>query len=397
MIRGPISLVIVGSISVFMFVLVSLGPQAFERFLPEPVMAMLEGEGMMQTVGGGGGMFSSDGGIFSSGGKTSGKSPSDLLVDGKKGLVARGAIAALAGNRPVFIDDVIDGHVTRVAKAIPAEVMTIRPVTGCRLTPPGEGTLVGHVTAGSSELELPFLTYGDANLAEAVQVFVNSYREFGSGKVQSGSGVAYEAYDVAITETARPVYLVLVNMYGHRIWNLHLAPGARVERVVLLGGNHAGVANLDPVVPVEVISATGLAECGVIPAYSRNSDEPAPAVLNDGSGATSEEAEARIAQTQDRIAAWNTWFRDSFGIIADETRAGFDAGMVSVVGPMPADGQPKAVYAPIEGAQIRMTQGQYFEIRGQSPPSETFAGRVEAIATRFAFGDLKFLRQGVSF
>ena len=390
MIRGPISLVIVGSISVFLFVLVSLGPRAFERFLPESAMAMLEGDGMMQTIGGGG--------TFSSGdGKSSGKAPSDLIFDGNEGLVARGAIAALAGNRPVFIEDVLDGHVTQVAKAIPAEITTIRPVMGCRLTPPGEGTVVGHVTAGRSELELPLMTYGDATLAAAVQVFVDSYRKLGTGQVQSGSGVSYEAYDVAITETERPVYLVLVNMYGHRIWNLHLAPGARVERVVLLGGDQAGVANLDPVVPVEVISATGLAECGVSPAYPLNSGHRFFEVLNGGSGSMKEDAEAKFALMQEGIAAWNSWFRDSFGIAADETRAGFDAGMVSVVGPVPGEGQPKAVYAPVEGARIRMTQDQYFEIRGQSPATESFAGRVEAIATRFAFGDLKFLRQGVSF
>jgi hypothetical protein len=188
-----------------------------------------------------------------------------------------------------------------------------------------------------------------------------------------------------------------VNMYGHRIWNLHLAPGARVERVVLLGGDHAGVANLDPVVPVEVISAKGLAECGVTPAYPLNAGHRFFEVLSNGSGSTKEEAEANFALMQASTAAWNTWFRDSFGIMADETRAGFDEGMVSVVGPVPAEGQLKAVYAPVEGARIRMTQDQYFEIRGQSPPTESFAGRVEAIATRFAFGDLKFLRQGVTF
>lgn len=388
MIRGPISLVIVGSISVFVFVLVSLGPRAFERFFPEPVIAMLESAGTMQVFGGDG---------VAGGGKSSGKAPSDLLIDGDDGLVARGAIAALAGNRPAFIEDVIEGYVAQVAKDIPAEIMTIRPVTGCRLTPPGVGALVGHVTAGRSKLELPLLTYDDSTLAAAVQVFVDSYREFGSGRIESGDGVAYEAYDVAVTETARPVYLVLVNMGGHRIWNLHLAPGARIERVVLLGGDHAGVANLDPVVPVEVISAAGLADCGIVPAYPLNSGRRSFDVLNGEDGPAKEDSEAQFERMQARVSAWNAWFRDSFGIAADETRAGFDEGKLSVVGPVPGEGVPKAVYQPFAGARIRTTQDQYFEIRGQSPKAESFAGRVEAIATRFAFGDLKFLRQGVSF
>lgn len=390
MIRGPISLLIVGLISLFMFMLVSLGPRGFEGFLPEPVIAMLEGQTFLQEFGGSG---SFGGGT----GKSSGNTPSDLLDDGNEGLNARGPIAALAGNRPVFISDVIDGHKTGVSKDIPAEIMTIRPITGCKLTPPEEGTAVGHVTAGNSELDLALKTYNDQTLAAAVQGFVNSYRASGLGQIADKEGIAYQAYDVAVTETARPVYLVLLNLHGHRLWNIHLAPGARVERVVLLGGDQAGVANLDPVIPVEVIPAAGLADCGLSPAYALNPGHRFFEVLRDGPGSYKEEAEAKLVLMEEGIAAWNIWFRDSFGVLADETRAGFDRGMVSVVGPLPGEADPRAIYAPIEGARIRMTQDKYFEIQGQSAKAESFAGRVEAIATSFAFGDLNYLRQGVSF
>jgi hypothetical protein len=391
MIRGPISLLIVGAISLFMFGLVSLGPRGFEGYLPEPVIAMLEAGGTMRTVGDDGGLFGGGGG------KSSGKTPSDLLDDGNEGLVARGPIAALAGNRPVYISDVIESHETRIAKDIPAEIMTIRPITGCKLTPPVEGMVVGHVTAGNSDLDLALRTYNDRTLASAVQGFVNSYRASGLGQVADGEGIAYQAYDVAVTETERPVYLVLVNFRGNRIWNIHLAPGARVERVVLLGGDQAGIANLDPVVPVEVLPATGLVDCGLSPAYALNPGHRFFEVLRDGPGSYKEEAEAKLVVMEQGIAAWNTWFRDSFGVLADETRAGFDEGMVSVVGPLPGEADPKAVYAPIEGARIRMTQDKYFEIQGQSAGEESFSGRVKAIATSFAFGDLTYLRQGVSF
>lgn len=384
MIRGPISLLIVGSISLFMFLLVSLGPRAFEGILPEPVLSLLEGGGTMSVMGG-----KAD--------RSAGDTPSDFLDDGVEGLKVRGPIAALSGNRPVFIADVIDGYTTRIDKDIPAEITTIRPISGCRLTPPLEGTMVGHVTAGDSGLDLALLTYTDATLATAVQTFVDSYRRSGSGRVETASGIAYESYDVAVTETGRPVYLVLVNQSGHRVWNIHLAPGARVERVVLLGGDHAGVANLDPVVPVEVLPASGLAECGIVPAYSLNAGHRFFQVLNGKAGTAREEAEVKFAAMQERVAAYDIWFRDSFGIMADDTRTGFDTGTISVVGPLPGETVAKAVYAPIMESRIRMTQGKYFEIRGQSASADSFAGRVEAIATTFAFGDLRNLRQGVAF
>jgi hypothetical protein len=393
MIRGPISLLIVGSISVFMFVLVALGPRAFHGILPEPVLALLEGNGQMRESGSPGGWSSL------LGGPSEGQTPSDFLEDDPDGLVARGPIAALAGNRPVFIEDVIEGHRSRISNDIPAEVMTIRPISGCKLTPPETGTLVGHATAGSSDLKLPLLTYGDDALAQAVQGFVNGYRKTGFGRAEAGDGLGYQAYDVAVTETTRPVYLVLFNWYGNRIWNIHLAPGARVERVVLLGGDQAGVANLDPVVPVEVIPAAGLAGCGIEPAYTLNPNARffSMAKVEGASPSDREEATARVAALENSISAYDTWFRDSFGVKADEIRAGFDQGMISVVGPVPGEAEPKAIYAAIKGARIRTTQDAYFEIVGQSALPESFAGRVEAIATTFAFGDLSYLRQGAKF
>ncbi len=381
MIRGPISLLVVGAVMFGGVALVWLKPQAFERYLPERVMALLDG-GLGQAL---------------NSTRRTGDNPAALLDDGADGLVALGPVAALAGNRPVFIPEVITGYGTRVGSDIPAEITTIRPISGCRLTPPLAGTAVGHVTAGETGLRLSFLTYNDSDLAAAVQGFVDRYRESGPTAPGDGSELAYEAYDVAVTETGAPVYLVLENARGNRIWNIHLAPGARVERVILLGGAHAGVANLDPVVPVEVLPGEALAACGIVPAYPPNPGNRVFAALKTGSASDKAAAEARLAAIQDRVGAYNTWFRDSFGVPADETRAGFAGGTVSVVGPQPGAAGPKAVYAGIQGARIRLTQDSYFEIRGQVAAGEDFSGRVKAIATSFAFGDLKSLRQELGF
>ena len=382
MIRGPISLLIVGAIMLAGLTVFLKGPDAVLRYLPDQLVAAFDGAGM---------------GGFNSAVKGSGNLASDYLDDGEDGLTAHGPIAAMSGNRPVFISDVLSGHTTRVGDDIPAEITTIRPISGCKLTPPQDGTEVGHVTASSTGIMLPLVTYNDADLATAVQGLVDGYRKTGSASVSTPSSLAFEVYDVAVTETRAPVYLVLESGSGKRIWNIHLAPGARVERVVLLGGTHVGVANLDPVVPVEVLPGAAMAECGIEPAYPLNAGHRFFEVLKNGPASYKAEAEAKFAVMQDRIAAYNTWFRDTFGVLADETRAGFDGGTVSVVGPQPGEAEPKAVYASIQGASIRMTQDAYFEITGQVAEGEDFPGRVKAIATTFAFGDLTALRQGVNF
>ena len=379
MIRGSISLLIVGVIMLGGLALYVTRPPAVMAYLPAGLAAMLDDKG-----------FAGRGGAVPGSGQTA----AEYLEDGADGLIARGPVAALAGNRPVYISDAITGHATDVGDDIPAEITTIRPISGCRLTPVLAGTTVGHVTAASGGPKLPIYTYNDLDLAAAVQSLVNSYRETGSDRVATPEALAFEAFDVAVTETKVPVYLVLEGGSAKRIWNIHLAPGARIERVVLLGGSYVGVANLDPVVPVEVLPSAALAECGIVPAYPLNAGNRAFELLKSGSAAEKVRTEADLAELQDRITAYNTWFRDSFGVLADETRAGFDGGTVAVVGPVPGEALPKAPYASINGARIRMTQDSYFEIRGQVPAGEDFAGRVTAIATAFAFGDLTTLRQG---
>lgn len=318
---------------------------------------------------------------------TAQEGPGKFLVDSPEGLRADGPIAASAGNLPLFIDTVITGYSTATKMDAPASVTTIRPISGCRPTPPAEGTVVGHATARKSGMELPLTTYEDADLARGVQAFVDAYR---SGKAEPTAGLrgpAYEAYDVAITETRAPVYLVLENRTGNRIWNIHVAPGTRIERVVLLGGDQAGVANLDPVVPVEVILGTGLADCGIVPAYPLNPNHADLAGM-DGTG------KGALAEAVD---AYDTWFRDTFGVLASATRAGFDMGTISAVGPVPRQSEAKAEYLPIRGSILRMTQGTYFDIDGQIAVGQDFASRVKAIATTFALGDLEYLRQGANF
>jgi hypothetical protein len=218
-----------------------------------------------------------------------------------------------------------------------------------------------------------------------VQDYVNEYRKFGADTPPPSGGPRFEAHDVAVTETGAPVYLVLENREGNRIWNIHLADGVQIERVVLLGGNQSGVANLDPVVPVEVLLGAGLAGCGIDPAHV-----PRPSPISGVMAPVD-------AGTASRAEAYDIWFRDSFDVLAGESRLGFAEGAVTLVGPVPARADEKAVYASIKGARVRTTHDAFFEIKGQVAAGKDFSARVLAIATGFAFGDLARLHQGGTF
>lgn len=367
--RGPVGIVVVSIVLLAVAAVVVARPDLREKVLPPSAITFIEGYGGVVGVA-----------PASSRAVRAEDSPADLLVASEEGLQAQGPIAARPGNEPVFIKDVITGYSTSVSAAIPAEITTIRPILGCLLTPPQPGTLVGHATAGRSNLPLALSTYNDQHLAEAVQAFVDQYRESGMPNAPASDHLAYEIHDVAVTETSAPVFLVLENRLGNRLWNIHLAEGARIERVVLLGGDQAGVANLDPVVPIEVILNSGLAACNIAPAYEIDP-----------------QGDAQLTEIYARADAYDIWFRDSFGVRAGQSRAGFDIGTISHIGPVTGDAEPKAKYSPIGGAKIRTTQDKFFEIAGQVAEGADFASRVVAIATAFAFGNLATLEQGVDF
>ncbi|MEZ5796396.1 MAG: hypothetical protein R3D63_02150 [Paracoccaceae bacterium] len=388
MVRGPVSLGVVGIITLLMFGLVVGGPGLYARFLPESAVAWLEDfslEDMASLTGGGG----SDSG-----------EPIEHLRDSGDGWRPSDRIAAMTGNRAVFIKDVVSGRRKRgAAGQSPAAVEVVQPVTGCTVTPPAAGSLLGHVNGdSSSRARVELSTYGDAELAEAVAKFARTYRKSGA-KIVSGIGeVRFDAFDVVVTEVAQPVYLVLQAGGQMRLWNLHLAPGARLERVVLLGGDQAGVANLPEGVPVEVMRNAEMAACGLPrPAYPLNPGHMLYQSLAAGH-LTPEEAQETLDLMAAQMQAYEEWFRQSFGQGAAETMAGdWYEGGIAVVGPVPAEAAGRARWNKLDGATARITADTYVEYAGLAEQGTDFKARVMAVATAFAWGDLKNIRQGVEF
>lgn len=384
-------MVIVGFITLFMFALVGFGPRFLEKILPESTLVWIEDND------GFGGLLSMSGTVdMADGGGTKGdpKDPYSHLRDTGDGWQGSARIAALPGNQPVFVADVLDGRRAEARNVAPQTVGVLQPVTDCRFTPPQAGSFVAHIGAlGNPPYTMALSTYGDAELAKAVRQFAKIYRKSGRKQVHGLSDLSFTDFDVIVTETQRPVYLVLESPHDMRLWNILLAPGARIERVVLIGGRQAGVANLDPAVPVEVMRNAELQACGVPDAqYPLNPGHMLFQSLDAGRLSV-EEAEVTLGKIAAANAAWDGWFRDAFGVSANATMAGdWNDGNIAVAGPVPATPEERAVYAKLSGGLARITVDTYVEYPALRAEGADFASRVGAIASAFAWGDLENLK-----
>ncbi len=389
-------MVIVGFITLFMFALVGFGPRFLEKILPESTLVWIEDND------GFGGLLSMSGTVdMADGGGTKGdpKDPYSHLRDTGDGWQGSARIAALPGNQPVFVADVLDGRRAEARNVAPQTVGVLQPVTDCRFTPPQAGSFVAHIGAlGNPPYTMALSTYGDAELAKAVRQFAKIYRKSGRKQVHGLSDLSFTDFDVIVTETQRPVYLVLESPHDMRLWNILLAPGARIERVVLIGGRQAGVANLDPAVPVEVMRNAELQACGVPDAqYPLNPGHMLFQSLEAGI-MSQDEADESLGRIATRVAAYERWFHESFGVSASDTLAGnWKGGTVAVAGPVPTDPAARAVWHPVKDGPALITTDAYVEYPALKAEGADFASRVVAIATAFAWGDLKNIKQGVEF
>lgn len=387
MVRGPISLAIVSVISLIMVGLTMGGPKVFENVLPESAYAWLDGFEM------GGGMPSFGGSSF--GGKK--KDPNDAsarLEDDSDGWKADDDVTTLAGMHLAFVDQVIDGYSRRVTDAVPGAVEVLTEQADCAFTPPSEGAHIGLATVAETT-RIGLATYNDTHIASAVRHLAATYRLEGKIKRASLDNLSFEVGDIAVTETQKPVYLVLDASYKRVVYNIHLAPGAELDRVILIGGIEAGVANVPADVPVEVITGEAAAACGYQPYYPLN-----PGHLFFQSMASGvmkqEEVDQRFAEFKAAEQAWENAFRAAFGVSPDGLSTGSVGGVsLATVGPLPAAPEGRAIWKSVTDAPLRVTVDQYVERPGAGDGRD-FDAVVKAVAKSFAWGNLENMSNGVN-
>jgi hypothetical protein len=199
-----------------------------------------------------------------------------------------------------------------------------------------------------------------------------------------------------VTETARPVHLVIQASRPRQLFNIHMAPGARLSGVSIIGSQASAIANLPEGVPVEAVTRAQLAACGLDPALGPLVAEGGPQQAEQGStdlaAASDNAAVERAARRAEVRRAYADWFTAEFGRAPTHGLAGWDLGRVSVIGPVPATPEGRATFRPVSGADVRIQHLGHLYIAGVHDFPQVYRDEIRALATQLAGGDLTAIR-----
>lgn len=250
------------------------------------------------------------------------------------------AITATAVGMPVFRSEVFAEWQASTMDDVPRIVGRFPVTQTC--DPPSISGRAVLLRAPESPLRAGLQAWDRETFREAVDAIIAAQRATNKVREVKAMGVSeragFAAYDVAVTDPG-PVHLVLLSRGKRMVWNLHLATGAELAGVTLIGGAGDALANVPEGVPVLSLSREALAGCGVVEAYPYEPD--GFFYRNHAAGVVSDEEFARMnAEMDAKAAVWEDWLRQSFGVAPGTQAIGYDAGASALIGPVPAEPVP---------------------------------------------------------
>ena len=316
----------------------------------------------------------------------------DYLVQRDWGVIAEGPVAAHDRSAAVFIGDAIRDWRPAGDQEVVARVQMLSEQRDCAMPAPVSGALVVNLAVEHPATKSGLYSFSQAELLEGVEAWYHSIRHTDSEKTPRVPGPKssheYRVHDIAVTETAAPVHVVVQNLNaGNVLYNLHLAPGATLAGVSMLGGDANGVANLPEGVPVAAITRTALVDCGVPMRDAVRGEAGIKARIRDHKLRGDDEIANARAKLAEEVAGYDAWFRTQFGVPAVDGRVGLSYAEVSLIGPVPADPGARPAYRPLEGADLTVQAEDYLKVEGLHDWPAAYREEVTRMGTLLAGGD----------
>lgn len=276
----------------------------------------------------------------------SGSSSPSALPEGE--LLASPGIA-LTGGGSGNVRSVASFFEVTAETETPAAAVELAEMTGCSFRRPRTGELIGNVHVGRGGMPVPVAARSRRELAGLTLARMRALRA-GTPPETLTDPEPMRAVDVFVTERSRPVYLILQNDTGDVLWNIQPAPGARIAHVAVIAAGQAALY-LPGNARVEVLRVAEHPDCALAPLRQ---PDPEWRVFREG---------LRFEERQAAFEAYDSWFRERFGIGAEANVAGFHETSHVLVGPEPKPHE-KVMQNRLAGATIAVTDAPLAALGG---------------------------------
>ena len=319
--------------------------------------------------------------------------PERYLDSELRGYEVETGVIVGADRQFFFVQQAMTGHAENDFDEATPRTVREQATRGCVFRRPASSEFFANVRIAEGGMRSPVYAFSRKRLTKDTKRFIESYKQKRVDTPIRGSTreLNLHAVDVVVTETSRPVYLVLQSTHGKVLWNIHTAEGAKVRQVVVIGGaTPVAVANLPEGARLHMVDANSARRCGLDPARMPRAHwifvQRARSGM-DGHGELYTENMARYRRYADEFAVA---FGDGHerGVIGD-----FRVSHV-LVGPLPATLEDRVAYAPLDGADIKVAPADYILTGDRGEVKDEYSEMVLGLARRMAGGDLASLRSG---
>jgi hypothetical protein len=250
----------------------------------------------------------------------------------------------------------VSGYQEPDAGKMPTALIALKAATSCQIPRPAPGSKLVQVITWNSKITAPLYVIGEDELEKitknAMQVVKGGHNP--SLALSTPDGQLY-AVDVAVTETAQPVHLVL-SAQRAVVWNLVADPKAKITGITIISWNNVvALANADPDVPVTVLAGKQAEKCGATPQLMPVKEYPNIRMQLHKANDNDKKWDDKLAKYRD----YNRFFKGAFGVDAAEVSIGASIMDHAAVGPVPAGIDARLPFKTLEGVEIRVTPGAF--------------------------------------
>jgi hypothetical protein len=312
--------------------------------------------------------------------------PAKRLRGELRGYRAPIGIMMGANETPYWAASAVSGFRKAEDDDVPAVIENLSTGGGCTFAKPKAEEFLAKVHVDSSYMKAPVYVASRLAMAERTKQYLENYKQgvdivpLNIGDDQMG------IVDVVVTETEKPVYLVLAYSSA-TIFNIQLKEGAKVSRIALVGFGPVAVANVDPSIPMRALNGSAMQLCDATPfrepadhwQFVRNAKEDSG--LKDV-----------LAKNYSYFSRFSRWYRESFGQPSEPNSIGASEASQVLVGPLPEALEDRVPFRSLEGATLVLSSNDFVHVGSGADYKQQMKDLIIADATRLAGGNLEMLK-----